>query len=349
MQVDSNWKNNRNSSIVRKIRIWIKNPAGLLERMFEIIYFKGTLSARLRPHGDLLEISHLFSNSNSYQSGNHLQLHNVVASLSSPLVLLETGHIYAPNMPPNAFLSGNNWGQVRQLVKSKGSAEPGKYYPLPISDYYYHFLFDYLPRLVAITKQHQDVKVLTMMSQPQYVFEYLDLLNISYIKTKKDVVHLQTYVDLVESEITIEEIASKILEVVPPNLVPGPSCLYIGRRGISRESNSLDRGFLETLAPLGFENLDFSKMDVTSQIKAISNAKIIVGIHGGALSNIIFSKSCELIIEIFNHPYRTYFFKYAAESLGIEYISLEKEEALPKIKEILSTMENRGRLGAKNK
>ena len=340
MDIEPQWRNNRKYSNLIKIRTWLKNQIGLLERIIEVIYFKDPLSARLRPHGDLLEISHMLSNSATFQSGNNLQLRNVIASLSSPLVLLETGHIFAPNMPPNAFLSGNNWNQVRELIKFKGSTQNRSTHPLPISQYYYHFLFDELPRLANVLSENPNVEIIKNESQPNYVFDCLKLMKIPYTTTKKTAVHILEYVDVVKSDFTFEDIAIKIFESVPNIEPPGPTKIYIGRNGVSRESSALDRRILEILTPLGFVPLNFTNMDVASQVQAISNAKIIVGVHGGALSNIIFSKSCALLVEIFNHSYRTHFFKYAAITLGIDYISLEEDDVLTEIIKIISSLES---------
>ena len=61
---------------------------------------------------------------------------------------------------------------------------------------------------------------------------------------------------------------------------------------------------IDHLSKKGFTSYQISKLDFLEQIYLFNNAKIIVGPHGAAFSNIIFSKPKTKIIEIIpnNHP-----------------------------------------------
>jgi capsular polysaccharide biosynthesis protein len=85
------------------------------------------------------------------------------------------------------------------------------------------------------------------------------------------------------------------------------------------------------LIPKGFTYLNLDNYDNSQQISFFENASAIVAIHGAALSNIVFTRKDCQIFEIFNHPYRTYFFRELARIKSNRYFSAESSVALGEI------------------
>jgi Glycosyltransferase 61 len=64
--------------------------------------------------------------------------------------------------------------------------------------------------------------------------------------------------------------------------------LYIPRRGTRRVAN--ERAVMKLLRPLGFETVETDALSVAQQIKVFSEARFVVGPHGGAFTNAVFSR-----------------------------------------------------------
>jgi capsular polysaccharide biosynthesis protein len=95
------------------------------------------------------------------------------------------------------------------------------------------------------------------------------------------------------------------------------------RKNLDRSSEK-ENSYLESLlGQYGFESIDPGILSIPDQISIFQNATEIVGIHGGALTNIVFSNSGTRIFEIFNHVYRNVDYKELSETLELEYDSCD--------------------------
>ena len=98
---------------------------------------------------------------------------------------------------------------------------------------------------------------------------------------------------------------------------------------------------------LGFEIVKPSKLSFTKQIYTFWNAKVIIGAHGAAFTNILFCKPKTKIIEFrpYGHPGKNYQRIARVNRLQYKYIESEKKylnhkggdifEDIKKLKKIL--------------
>lgn len=98
--------------------------------------------------------------------------------------------------------------------------------------------------------------------------------------------------------------------------------IYISREDANRRHVVNEDEVMDTLSELGFERYEPGRLSLEDQIRLFANADVIVGPHGLAYTNLIYTNNARLI-EMFpeNGATATYF--VAAEELDIEYDCLE--------------------------
>ena len=65
----------------------------------------------------------------------------------------------------------------------------------------------------------------------------------------------------------------------------------------------------------GFSVVDPSKLSIKEQMRCFKNANIIVGVHGGGLTNALFANNLQMLVEIFNSETRS-FYSLISKQLG---------------------------------
>jgi len=88
----------------------------------------------------------------------------------------------------------------------------------------------------------------------------------------------------------------------------------VSQRRVANEQELEDR----LLRQFGFVGLDCGSMTIEQQIRALSKAKVMVGGHGGALTNVCFAPKGSHLIELYVHHQQP-FFKAACDQLGISH------------------------------
>jgi len=81
------------------------------------------------------------------------------------------------------------------------------------------------------------------------------------------------------------------------------------------------RECIEVLDRYGFISIDPASLNLKESISLISSAKIIMGVHGAGLANIIFCPPTATIIELFGAHYTTQY-RILAQQLGLQYFAL---------------------------
>ena len=130
-----------------------------------------------------------------------------------------------------------------------------------------------------------------------------------------------SYFDFV-SPSTLRDLSKVMLNYVGINSIKRDLNLYVrrgnvGDRRVLNESEVIS--FLESKA--GYLAIDVGTMDYEQQIRIFSRAKNIVGMHGGALTNILFSRKPQIMeFAASGHGWRPDFFPFAKSSGG--YLAL---------------------------
>jgi capsular polysaccharide biosynthesis protein len=97
--------------------------------------------------------------------------------------------------------------------------------------------------------------------------------------------------------------------------------IIVSRSGSPREDQTIENELKKSIPES--ELVNPSELSVEEQINLFSNARIVIGLHGGGLSNIVWMHSAGKLIELFNHPYRTADYERLCVELDMEYYGLD--------------------------
>ncbi len=82
------------------------------------------------------------------------------------------------------------------------------------------------------------------------------------------------------------------------NALRRQSCIYVSRKDSAKRRISNEAQVEELFKSIGFQVITLSSLSLDEQISAFSSARIVAGIHGAGLSNVVFSKRHTCVIEI---------------------------------------------------
>ena len=172
-----------------------------------------------------------------------------------------------------------------------------------------HWLMEDLPILLFALSVEPDAPILVLENPPKYVSDFLSLLN-------RNIIYLQGPVR-VKSLIMVQKNQDsgwphphdlKILEDFNPfgrmPLSSPTRKIYASRRNVKRSpKNEIE---IEKLFERnGFEIVQMDKLDLLDEIKLMSETCVLAGVHGSALSNVIWMQKGSKVLEIVNENYWT--------------------------------------------
>lgn len=179
---------------------------------------------------------------------------------------------------------------------------------------YYHWMIDLLPRLLIIKKSNlsdfSERSVILHFPPKPYEAETLDLLNIS----GENVVRTQPFELVVVKDLVVanyysnernfpkwkKELLKEFKEIVTTTNSSGTEYkkvyLYRGNQKVRRLIQEED--LVKILRGRGFKVVDPQKLRLVEQIQILKQARIVVSIHGAALTNIIFCEKGSSVIEL---------------------------------------------------
>lgn len=330
--LNSNWVNNRNITRIEKIVRWLRNPVGAFVRIIERLYFGNHLFLLIKGYGDVSEVKHL-SNimDQSLDSEDYQFFTKAHVSLKNRLVLLDTGHISAPDHSSHSFLSGNMWKEVHGLQKAKNVKKYSKMVPMPFPEYYYHFFIDDIPSLLQTLRANQDYSPIFHGKIPNFARQVMQSLGIEFEETSHLVVEIEkllvprkklNYMVEFRSELERRLNFTEIIRNKPDEKI------FIGRRNLPRGDSKSEHRLFSMLKDYGYKEVNPDELSFDEQIHKFASASNIVSLHGGALSNLVFCRPGTQVIEVFNHEYRTYPFGRISNELDLNYKSFDSQNIL---------------------
>jgi hypothetical protein len=210
------------------------------------------------------------------------------------------------------------------LLRSRRVAEPAIIVP-PFWNYWHLFLEHLLPLIQAARLRawgDSTLRVITRSKRPPLIdavvaglkaqganlsimevgpFEHLrlDRLLIA-VNQCSNVEHVYA---LAEAIPTARQVFSAAYESQEPAAAAGPR-LYISRRGSKLRQIINEDELIDGLKRLNFTVLQANWNNHPEQLAAFTNARVIVGVHGAGLSNIIFSAPGTRVVELFPNNHR---------------------------------------------
>ena len=278
---------------------------------------------------------------------------------------VSNGRIFAYDINNFAVITGDNklieeasfqWvnapvpASQNMVFRTKGFSKPKQFSGTVFSlltmgaarYYYFHWLFDAMTKLELLRASGQ-FDTVDYFFVPNYDShfqkEYLAHFNIPEHKIINVQVedHIQADNLLVTSEVRLEEHLPKWSVdflydsfVKPAEMKRGGRRIYIARgdaaksRKVSNESE-----LIKVLSSQGFEILYLTKVSVKDQVKIFNEAELVVAVHGGGLSNLVYCEPGTTVLEIFPDQYvRHYYYDICVKrNIEYDYLLCESEKA----------------------
>jgi len=199
---------------------------------------------------------------------------------------------------------------------------------------YFHWLFDALPRIhmvnVAINKLEGDLKYLIPGDMQPFQRQSLDALGIpsnlritsrmyKHIRATKLIAttHPHPHINRVQTWVVkfLRESFLKLsLNAQKSDLI------YISRTDSHHARRLINEDYLfKLLKPIGFQLYRLSELSFSEQVSLFSNAKMVVGVHGAGLANLVFSPGQTVVYEIFLVHYQPTMYERLSELMGLDY------------------------------
>jgi capsular polysaccharide biosynthesis protein len=201
------------------------------------------------------------------------------------------------------------------------------------SNNYYHFLLDVLPRLAVLEGCLPDLTpdAMYLPTQTRYQREILALTGLdsgspAVVETRKHrAVRAETL--LVPCLPNPDELAPSWLVGWLRDRLPAGDTKDLPRRIYVTRGQRPNTRRLETEAQLwpelerrGFTRIDPGSMSVRDQIDHFAAAEAIIGVHGAALTNLLFARPGVRVLELFAPAYLKHCFWSITQSIpGAEY------------------------------
>ncbi|MEM1442135.1 MAG: glycosyltransferase family 61 protein [Verrucomicrobiota bacterium] len=101
--------------------------------------------------------------------------------------------------------------------------------------------------------------------------------------------------------------------------------IYLSRNDAGTRRVANEAEFFAALRDLDFESVQCSKLSFSEQVKLFREASVIVGPHGAAMANLIFSNHGARFLELGTHAYTNPCFEYLCASAGLLYSKFHGE------------------------
>ncbi|MEH7502243.1 glycosyltransferase family 61 protein [Neobacillus drentensis] len=186
------------------------------------------------------------------------------------------------------------------------------------SQYYYHWMFDVLPRfyLLRFMGVDADQYAINWNGRPAFQLETLKLLGIDQNKIitvtensnlevgKLYIPSLPGYtghmgkwtVDFLRNELMVNALKKNKSKRTPKRI-------YISRGKASTRNVVNERELISLLKKYKFTTVYLETMSVVEQIRLFHEAEVIIGAHGGGLTNLTFCQPDTKVLELFSPHY----------------------------------------------
>jgi hypothetical protein len=208
------------------------------------------------------------------------------------------------------------------------------------ADAYYHWLFDVLPRLeiLRLAGWERWDHLIVNAAGATYERETLHRFGVpaDLIRELGTRTHFVADRLVVPSTVgipgTVPTWAYQLLRdrLLPATPSPGaPLRLYISRSDTEQRRLADEERLVARLEPLGFTCLTLTGRPLDEQIDLFSRAEVVVGPHGGGLSNLVWCSPGTAVVELFGHDWAKPVFWGLSEQLGLRHHHVIGRPATP--------------------
>jgi len=201
---------------------------------------------------------------------------------------------------------------------------------------YHHWFWDDLPRLLTAIS-HLSPETQFLVGEPFLEFqqESLQVLGIAAnrikvqppdINFKLERLWFATPLGDSEFAATAPDVAQQLQAIFNPKPHPSPHRKIYISRSLARYRRVVNESeLIPILENFGFEIVHAERLSFASQVKLFNEAKIILSSHGAGLTNMLFSPSSALVLELFEPTAARPHYWMMAHALGHDYNCLVGE------------------------
>ena len=193
---------------------------------------------------------------------------------------------------------------------------------------YYHWLIDYLPRLMLVEgmAQYDDCRFVINEPLAPHQRQALALLEIDLQRGLPLAPHQaieapRVVVPTLMSNTTVcHPVVPRMLrQAFPATASGGPKRIYLSRDDASNRRLSNEAELVTLLERHGFVKVVAGGLSFQQQIDLFAGAEVIVAVHGAGLTNLVFSAPGTRVIEIGLHDFRPTFMLVLAQVCQVQH------------------------------
>lgn len=264
---------------------------------------------------------------NYFQPRSKFEVNNVIIEPTQGLVFAKNSKVellrectrWPVHWVNSSFpITPHKWAVYRKTIK-KGI--------LLTANPFYHWLVEDLPGTISAMETFpQEIPLIVIKKPPNYVEDFLKTTTRSVIRTSNFAnIHKLYIVDKGSSSGWPQPTDLKILNNYEPfksakKRTQRDEYIYISRLKSSR-SPSNENEIQLLFEKNGFTVYYLENYDLLQQISIISSARVIAGIHGAGLTNLIWMEKNCTVLDIVNENYWTEAYFKASFISGVKYES----------------------------
>lgn len=196
---------------------------------------------------------------------------------------------------------------------------------------YFHWVIEAVPKLLLLAKEHPDAVLLLPSSLPDYVTATAKIFGFhKFISIQKGVVYSASSLLWPERMGTfwlqdiglLQKVREKILNFYNLTKAVPHRKIYVSRSRAKIRRLVNEELLYSWLKINDFEIVFFEDMLFQDQVKLTAEAKIIVGVHGANLTNILFMLPKTKLIELINESNKNLAYYKLATYCDIDYYCL---------------------------
>ena len=233
-----------------------------------------------------------------------------------------------------------NWNEAKPTLLKRRAAPEGSFFTLTGNGHFYHFFAnDVIPLLYFLRRHGPDIGPLHIVTRPDFppfvrdtlralcaAHANLHILELDRTERLVDVSALwlsrfaQTREWMPVTRAEANELGALLIAYHQiPAAGDADRLLFVSRGSTRLRRLDNEAELVAELIELGFEFFVPKAEDHRAQIEAFRSARIVVAVHGAALTNLLFCQPGTLVVELFpsNHVKSTYC--WLAMRLGLRY------------------------------
>jgi Glycosyltransferase 61 len=230
--------------------------------------------------------------------------------IPSSIVLVDRWLLEESMLNGGVLINPKYWWQAQTAtLRAAKPLSPGVLGSLPWHHNFCHWMTEIFPRLRMLEDGHVDSSLPIYMPQssPSFVKQSLDLVGLSgRVRWLPDGVYDAEGL-IIPSRVSCGRPTSVAIDWLRERMLPEsiagesfstPRYLYISRRDVADRVPSNEEQIASAMSSLGFEVVNFSKMDLAAQIRLTSRARLLVGAHGAGFAHVAFLPEGAGMIEL---------------------------------------------------